>query len=191
MSAESWRVAGESVVHCNCDWGCPCQFNALPTTGRCEAVGAWEVREGHFGSTRLDGVRFVRIYSWPGPIHEGNGTRQLIVDDRASGEQRQALDALDGGGEGGPYFEVFAAVCPNRLETLNAPIELTCDRERRTASLRVGEIAEAQAEPIKNPVTGEEHRARIGLPGGFEYTLAEMGNTTHARVETGPVSFAL
>ena len=191
MNAHSWRIAGEAVVLCNCDWGCPCQFNALPTTGRCEAVGVWEVREGHFGPTGLEGVRFARIYSWPGPIHEGNGTRQLIVAEKANEQQGQALDALDRAEEGGPYFEVFAAVCPNRLETVTAPIELTCDREGRTASLRVGEIADAEVEPIKNPVTGEAHRARIDLPGGFEYELAEMGNTVHARVETGPVSFSL
>jgi hypothetical protein len=24
---------------CNCDWGCPCQFNAKPTHGNCEGVG--------------------------------------------------------------------------------------------------------------------------------------------------------
>jgi hypothetical protein len=191
MSTDSWQIAGESVVVCNCAWGCPCQFNALPTTGRCEALGVWDVREGVFGSTRLDGVRFARIYSWPGPIHEGNGTRQLIIDEGASDEQRRALDALDSGAEGGAYFEVFAAVCPNRLDSATTSIELTCDREQRTASLRIPNIAEARVEPIKNPVTGDVHRARIDLPGGFEYEQAEMGNTVHARVDTGPVSFTL
>src|SRR3989442_8131461 len=142
-------MAGESVVVCNCAWGCPCQFNALPTSGRCEAFGVWDVHEGEFGSTRLDGVRFARLYSWPGAIHEGNGMRQLIVDERASEAQRQALDALDGGTRGGAYFEVFAAVCPNRLDSVTAPIELTVDRARRTASLRGGKIAAADVEPVK------------------------------------------
>jgi hypothetical protein len=191
MSTDSWRMEGESVVVCDCAWGCPCQFNALPTNGRCEALGVWEVREGTFGSTRLDGVRFARIYSWPGPIHEGNGTRQLIIEEGASDEQRRALDTLDGGAEGGAYFEVFAAVCPNRLDTVTASIELTVDRDQRTASLRIPTIAEAQVEPIKNPVTGDTHRARIDLPGGFEYEQAEMGNTVHAHVSTGPISFTL
>jgi hypothetical protein len=35
------RIAGEEVGNCNCTWGCPCQFNALPTTGHCEAFLAW------------------------------------------------------------------------------------------------------------------------------------------------------
>ena len=36
-------------------------------------------------------------------------------------------------------------------------------------------------EPIKNPATGEEHRARIDLPNGFEYKVAEMGNTVECK----------
>jgi hypothetical protein len=130
----------------------------------------------------LDGVRFARVYSWPGRIDEGNGTRQMIVDNGASDEQRAALDALDSGEQGGAYFEIFAAVCPDRRETLTAPIEVEVDRERRVSSIRVGEMVEARAEPITNPVTGEEHRAQIALPHGFEYTTAEMANTVFARV---------
>ena len=178
----AWRIAGEEVGHCNCDWGCPCQFNAPPTTGRCEALLAWEIREGHYGDTRLDGVRFARVYSWPGRVDEGNGTRQMIVDDGATDEQRAALDALDSGEQGGAYFEIFAAVCPDRRETLTAPVEIEVDRERRVSSIRVGDMAEGRAEPITNPVSGEQHRAQIVLPEGFEYTTAEMANTVYARV---------
>jgi len=80
----SWRMAGEEAASCNCAWGCPCQFNALPTHGRCEAFVGFQIREGHFGTTRLDGVRFAFIFWWPGPMHEGHGTRQLIIDEQAT-----------------------------------------------------------------------------------------------------------
>ena len=36
-------------------------------------------------------------------------------------------------------------------------------------------MIEARGEPIRNPVSGEEHRARINLPQGFEYDIAEIG----------------
>jgi hypothetical protein len=187
-----WRIAGEELGSCNCDWGCPCQFNALPTKGRCEAFIAQEIRTGHYGTTRLDGVRFARIVSWPGPIHEGNGTRQLIVDEAAAPEQRSAIEALESGAEGGPYFEVFASVLPNKLETLTGRIEFEVDRERRQGSARINGLAELRVEPIRNPVTGDEHRARIVLPGGFEYTEAEMGNTVECRTTAqDPLSFTL
>ena len=37
-------------------------------------------------------------------------------------------------------------------------------------------LFETTGEPIRNPVTGDEHRARIDLPHGFEYEIAEMGS---------------
>jgi hypothetical protein len=186
-----WRIAGEEVANCNCDWGCPCQFNANPTTGRCEALITWDIREGHYGSTSLDGVRFTRICSWPGAIHEGDGTRQTIVDESATDDQLAAIEALDSGEQGGAYWEIFASVCPNRIDTVKAPIEFEVDRDARTATIRVGDIGESRTEPIKNPVSGEEHRAQISLPEGFEYTLAEVGNSVYTRVNTDGVSFDL
>jgi hypothetical protein len=62
--------------------GCPCQFNALPTHGRCEGFVAVRVVEGHFDKLRLDGVRFVLAFAFPGAMHEGNGTLQLILDEQ-------------------------------------------------------------------------------------------------------------
>ncbi len=131
-----WRIAGEEVGNCNCSWGCPCQFNALPTTGHCEALLAWQISDGYFGNTRLDGVRFARLYWWPGAIHEGNGVRRTIIDEETSKEQREALIALDSGEHGGTYWEVFAAVCPNLVEPLFAPVSLNVDREKRQATVR-------------------------------------------------------
>ena len=180
-----WRIAGEKVASCNCSWGCPCQFNALPTTGRCEAIGAHLISDGYFGDTRLDGVRFAGVVWWPGAIHEGNGVRRLIIDEQTTKEQRDALIALDSGQHGGLYWEIFGIVCPNLIEPLSAPITLHVDREKRRATIRIPGIAESDVEPIKNPVTGDEHRARIVLPDGFEYKEAEVGNTVHCRVGAG------
>jgi hypothetical protein len=183
MTSTKWRIAGEEVVSCNCAWGCPCQFNALPTHDRCEAVAAWEIRDGHFGDTRLDGIRFARVYSWPGAVHEGNGTRLNIIDEKATGDQRTALLALESGTHGGLYFEIYAAVCPKVSEPIFAPITIEVDRERRRGRVVIPEVLESHIEPIRNPVTGEEHRVRIALPGGFEYTEAENANTVSLEVK--------
>jgi hypothetical protein len=184
-----WHIAGEEAGSCNCAWGCPCQFNASPTYGRCEVLVGFQIQEGYFGTTRLDGVRFARIFWWPGPLHEANGTRQLIIDEQATPDQRTALIAMESGTQGGPAFEIFAAVCPNAIETVFAPITFHSDREKCRAVLYIPEIGEIRAEPIKNPVTGEEHRARIVLPNGFDYKEAEVGNTVIVRVQSGPIAF--
>ena len=168
------------MTSCNCAWGCPCQFNALPTRGFCEALATWRIREGHFGDVDLSGVKYSWVVHWPGAIHEGNGTLQLVVDEAASDEQRGALEALMTGEHGGAVFEIFASVCPHQREMITAPIEIESDREQRVASFKIGDIAQTRIEPIKNPVDGSEHRARIDLPQGFEYSIAEMGNTVEA-----------
>jgi len=67
------------------------------------------------------------------------------------------------------------------------PIEMTIDVEGRTGRVHVENFVEMRGEPIRNPLTGAEHRARIDLPNGFEYTLAEMGSgTSQAK---GPIAF--
>ena len=186
----SWRIAGEEAGACNCAWGCPCQFNALPTHGRCEAMVGMQIQEGFFGSTQLDGVKYACIFWWPGAIHEGNGTRQLIIDEQTTQEQRDAVIAMESGTQGGAPYEIFAAVAPNKLQTKIAAITFESDRAGGRARLQVSGVGELQAEPIKNPVTGEEHRARIVLPNGFEYREAEMANSVSMRVQSEePLAF--
>jgi hypothetical protein len=177
-----WYLVGEEFGSCNCAWGCPCQFNALPTTGRCEALITCVVHDGQFGDVSLGGTRFAQIVSWPGAIHEGNGTRRFILDEKMTPDQRKALMELYSGRHGGAYFEIFASVCPTTLEPIVATMEVQLNREKRVATLRIAGVAESEIEPIRNAVTGEEHRARIELPNGFEYKIAEMGNSVSWKV---------
>jgi hypothetical protein len=185
MTKTPWRLAAEEVGTCNCAWGCPCQFNALPTHGRCEALVALRIRDGFYGATRLDGVTYAMAYWWPGAVHEGNGISQLAIDESATPDQRTALIDITSGRVGGTMFEIFASVTTTVLAPIYTPIRFEFDRERRIARLDVPGMGEFRAEPIRNPVTGEEHRARIDLPNGFEYKLAEMGNCVEHRAQLG------
>src|SRR5258708_35738558 len=146
-----WRIAGEEVVSCNCSWGCPCQFNALPTTGQCEATGAWQISDGYFGNCRLEGVRFAAVVWWPGAIHEGNGVWRPIVDEQATKEQRGALVALASGQHGGTYWEGFAAALPHKPEPLFPPHPLNLDRRKRPATSPRPGINRSDGKPVKNP----------------------------------------
>jgi hypothetical protein len=70
-----------------------------------------------------------------------------------------------------------------------APIELEIDRAKRVARMSIPGVGEARVEPIKNPASGEEHRAKIVVPNGFEYKEAEMGNTVAFHVRCGKLAF--
>jgi hypothetical protein len=181
-----WRIAGDEVAGCNCDWGCPCQFNALPTHRHCDGMVGIKIREGYYGNVSLDGLTFVELFWFPGAVHEGNGTYQLVVGEGATPEQRDALQALTSGAEGGMPFEIFAAVSPNKLDPLMRVIAFNYDRDQRKAVVTVEGIGELRTEPIKNPVTGEELRARIVLPDGFEFKEAEVANAAALRAKATP-----
>jgi len=127
------------------------------------------------------------VVSWPGRLDQGDGTRLVVIDEKASREQREAIAALFAGKQGGAYFEIFAAICPHTAPPIFKPIEFTSDRGRRKATLRIADLVEFATDAIKNPVDGSEHRARIVLPNGFEYTEAEMGNALRMSAKAGDV----
>jgi hypothetical protein len=101
--AEKWQLSGKVLVSCNCDWGCPCNFNARPTTGKCEGGWTWQVDRGTYGDVRLDGLCFSVYANWPGAIHDGNGEALLLLDERADVPQRAAIETLLDGKIGGPW----------------------------------------------------------------------------------------
>ena len=57
-----------------------------------------------------------------------------------------------------------------------ALIELEIEVDARTARLNVSGVVESTGSPIIDPFSGDSQRARINLPNGFEYTVAEMGS---------------
>ncbi len=176
-----WEVHGRELANCNCATGCPCQFMALPTNGNCEAVAAFEFDSGHYGDVDLGGTKSAFVVHWPGPIHEGKGTMQIIIDEGASPEQRDALYKIMTGEDTedmATMWWVFSAMSPTKLETLFKPVELEMDMETRRGRMRVPGVFETVAGPITNPVSGQEHRARIELPHGFEFRVAEMAKGT-------------
>ena len=74
MSHVDSMIADRKSSTCNCNWGCPCQFNALPAHRDCRAiVGTADRPAVHFGDVPLDGLKAVAVFAWPGAIHEGNG----------------------------------------------------------------------------------------------------------------------
>lgn len=178
MTDTQWMIKGREFANCNCDYGCPCQFNSLPTHGNCEAVLALQIDEGRHGDTRLDGLKVAAVVTWPGPIHEGHGIIQPIVDERATPQQREALLRIMSGLDtqpGATFFQVFSTTYDKVHEPIFAPIHLDVDVDARTARINVPGVVEGRGEPIINPVTKQPHRARIDLPQGFEYAIAEVG----------------
>ena len=124
MAAMKWKIEGPHFINCNCDYGCPCQYVALPTDGTCKAVVAFRIDKGNFGDTHLDGLMAFNTYDWPGAIHEGNGSLQSIIDERADEAQRQGLAAImqgEGAEPGSTMLQIYRSMCTTYHEPLFMP----------------------------------------------------------------------
>lgn len=180
MAHTNWRMKGKWLKNCNCDFGCPCDFQSPPSRGHCEGSLGMQIDEGHFGDVDLSGLRWAAVYHWPGALHEGNGTMLPIIDERADPAQREALLKILSGQEQveGTFFHIASMIVSNVLEPRFVPLEFAFDLESRTARMAAPGIFETTSEPIRNPVTGEPHRIRVSMPEGFEYRLAEIASAS-------------
>ena len=178
----SWRLKGKVLVACNCDWGCPCNFNARPTTGKCEGGWTWHVEDGAAGDVTLDGLNFSVYGNWPGAIHEGNGEALVVIDERADAAQRAAIEEILGGKVGGPWA-VLGWTWPKVHGPLTAAYTLTFDGVR--TRMRCGDYVNVECGPIRNPVTGAESYPGIVLPQGIVLKQGDLGATTRFRVSHG------
>ena len=183
-----WEFKGRELVNCTCEYGCNCQFNALPDKGHCHAVAGIQIDEGRHGDISLDGLCIAVIFKWPGPIHEGNGEAIAFVDERADEGQRDSLLRIMSGQDTDPFATMFA-VFASTLSTMHPPvftrIDFEVDVEGRRGRLRVPGYIETDGEPIRNKVTNAESRVQIWLPDGFEYEVADIGSASSRT--SGPV----
>jgi hypothetical protein len=188
----AWEIEGREFGNCNCAYGCPCQFNALPTLGHCRGLAVYDIERGHHGTTRLDGLRCAGIFRWPGPIHEGKGEGVHVIDKRATPEQRAALLRILSGEDTEPFatvFQVFASTCDTLHDPIFADVDFELDIDGRTARASIDGVLEMRGQPILNPVTGAEHRVQIVQPSGFEFTEDEIGRGW-SKTE-GPIAYEL
>ena len=188
-SDAGWRLEADYIETCNCDFGCPCNFNGIPTGGRCEAIVGYHVRSGSFGGVMLDGLDFVLASSWPGAIHEGNGTARVYITDRATPEQRAALTEIVYGRAGGNGpFAIFAATFSRAFEPEFVPIEMRVDGKRSRFS--VPGVLEAQVTPHVDPVSGKEADVQMVLPQGFIWKRADAVKSAAMRIASPALSYS-
>ena len=145
MANVQWQISGEYFEACSCDSVCPCPTSGLaarPTKGSCDAGLVFRVERGRYGGTALDGLAFAVLLHTLGPMIEGNWTVGLVLDERASAEQREALTTIASGQGGGP----MAAVGP-----------------------LVGRFAGAEAKPIRIESSGM--RRAVSIPGVLDIAI--------------------
>jgi len=179
-----YRVKAESVEACNCQHGCNCQFAGFPNEGKCESIIGYEVKEGRFGDTNLDGVRAVIAAKYPKAIHEGHGHVVLFIDESASDDQVNALVSILSGKMGGMPWEALAGTIERFEGPVRKPIHIKIAGER--SEVRIPGSVALQLTPLRSPVTGEDKEVHITYPkGGFFWDDACVATTAEMRAQHG------
>jgi hypothetical protein len=124
MATPAWQVNGQYYETCSCDFVCPCilgQMAVQPTKGSCTFAMAMQIDKGKYGNVPLDGLGFILLGFTPEAMGKGNWSVGVIVDERASGEQRDAISAVASGSAGGP-MSALSGLVGKFLGVESAPI---------------------------------------------------------------------
>lgn len=184
-----WRMKGEYVKNCNCLATCPCDTIGFPAPHEfCEAVVGMNIREGHFGQIDLSGLKWAAVAQFPGALHEGNGTLEAFIDERADEAQRSALIQILTGQAGNSWFEVLSQVITTMHGPHFVPIHFEFDKDKRRARISIPGFVETTSEPLTVPATGEEQRVVVRLPRGMEYKEMEVASASTLE-STGSLKF--
>jgi hypothetical protein len=134
----SWQIAGEYFETCSCDYVCPCvptNLTGKPTKGWCNFAMVFHIEKGKADpAITLDGLTFAVLGHTPEIMGKGNWSVGLIIDERASAEQKQAITTIASGSGGGPPA-ILISVVGKLLGVESRPIQFNKDGLRRSVSI--------------------------------------------------------
>ena len=174
MADVQWQISGDYMEACSCDSVCPCPTSGLaarPTKGSCDAGLVFHVERGQYGGTKLDGLSFAVLLHTPGPMIQGGWTVGVIVDERASAPQRDALTAIASGQGGGPMAALGPLV--GRFAGVEAkPIKIERKGMQRTFS--IPGVLDIAIDGIPGPKEDEPiYLDNVGHPAASRLALAK------------------
>lgn len=135
----SWTLEGSYFENCNCQWVCPCSVTSLTapaTQERCQVVLVYHVDRGSVDGLDVGGLSVAVVADTPQMMTEGNWNLGLIVDEKASQQQADALAGVYSGQLGGP-MAALAPLVGKILGIERAPIDYSSDGLRH--SVRIGD----------------------------------------------------
>jgi hypothetical protein len=174
-----WRMKGDVLIACNCDWGCPCNFNARPSRGFCQGGWIWMVEDGQVDDVDVARLGVAVFAKWPGAIHEGGGRANAYVDSTADAAQRSVLARVLRGEVGGPWgvFSKTYQLAP----PVSARFDVRLAQHRSRAT--IGDIVELELTTMRNPVTQAEAHPEVVLPEGLVVKRGALAASAVFRVK--------
>ncbi len=174
----AWRAVGDWFDVCSCNVPCPCTYAQPPTGNHCDVIFAYRIREGHFGETRLDGLKAVVVADLTGNVWAGGDIDAgVIFDAAADPEQRRALQLIFTGQAGG-WMKHFFPVIRTVKGVEFAEISIDVDDALEHWRVEIPGVMRASGEALTGPTADPSRRVQtINAPG------SEVGPTD------GPVTW--
>jgi hypothetical protein len=172
--ATAWSIAGEYLEACSCAYVCPCitgNLSAPATEDFCKFAMSFRVDSGRFGATELSGVTFAVVGQSKKVMGEGGWLVGLIVDQRASDAQADAIVQISSGRAGGPMAALAPLIGEFRgLE--RHPIRFDVAGGRRSAT--VPGILEQEVEGVSSLAVTDQYLAvdNVAHPANSRLNLA-------------------
>ena len=149
-SLQAAQIEGEYIEARTCDvYTGPCFANAEMDLAGKEAVMAWKVDQGSWNSVSLDGLGVALVVKSQGTLgsdgifamNAGKIKSVIVVDDRATTEQRMALIDF--------VKESAKDLTADVIDVQRAPITLENDHLTGTSKFSAGDVAKIETRGMK------------------------------------------
>jgi hypothetical protein len=168
-----WHLRGDWFDVCSCKLPCPCSFAQEPTHGDCLFTLVWHIGEGHFGDFDLAGLNVISLGEFAGNMWIGDPNAKMklmfYIDAKADADQRQALERIFTGKEGGWPAE-FASLIEELRGIEYAPISFDAGDDLAywqakipgKVDLRVDALTGPTSDPTRRVTTTNAPGAEVG-----------------------------
>lgn len=183
----AYRLKGSLLEVCTCKILCPCWVGEDPDFGDCKSAMAWHFDEGQVDGIDIGGRTVALAVHIPGNVLDGNWRVTMFIDDGASDEQAEALQAVYSGEKGGPIVDLISLV-GEVTSVERVPIVFTVEQGK--GNLVIGDVAEARLEPYRGP-TGEVTTLTNTIFSTVPGSPAYAGKAENFRLKSEPLDIDL
>lgn len=169
MAIPKWWMKGDWFDVCSCNIPCPCGFAQAPTNDHCEGVMAYHVREGAFGDVDVSGLNVIAVVTIDGNAwaKQAKVSLGIFMDERASAEQRDALQQVFSGKAGG-WMGTFAELVSEVRGLEFVPIRFEVARDLAYWRAEIPGRLTAAGEALGGPTTPAGARVQLHNAPGSE-----------------------
>ena len=143
-----YQLEGSLLEVCSCDTLCPCWIGEDPDQGTCDSVVAYNLNKGTIGGVDVGGLTLVSAVNIPGNVLEGNWRQLVLIDEKATDEQADALLNAFSGKLGGPLADL-AELVGEVVAVERAPV--SHEIVDGAGTLTVGDKIHCEMEPYRGP----------------------------------------